>query len=61
MGLTAVTNVIVDVHPDWWAKYGLAANALAAALVAEEIDAIADSKPTSVKTDAIHIRVGRKM
>jgi hypothetical protein len=56
-----VTNVIVDVHPDWWKKYGAAANALAAALEAEGIDAIADSKPSSINTDAIHIRVGRKM
>jgi hypothetical protein len=61
IGLTAVTNVLVDVHPDWWPKYGAAATALAAALVAEGIDAKADSERASVKSDAIHIRVGRKM
>lgn len=61
IGLTTVTNVIVDVHPDRWAKFGTAARALAEALDAEGIAAIADSQPTSVNTDAIHVRVGRKL
>jgi hypothetical protein len=61
IGLTTVTNVIVDVHPDRWEKLGPAATALAAALAAEGIDAIADSKSTSVNSDAIHIRIGRKL
>jgi hypothetical protein len=61
VGLTTVTNVIVDVHPDHWAKYGTAAQALADALNAEGIDASADSKPTTVNSDAIHLRIGRKL
>lgn len=60
IGLTMVTNVIVDVHPDRWEKLGTAATRLAEALAGEGIAAIADSKPTSVNTDAIHIRIGRK-
>ena len=61
IGLTMVTNVIVDVHPNRLQKFGAAAQALAAALAAEGIDAIADSKPTSIDSDAIHIRIGRKL
>jgi hypothetical protein len=61
IGLTMVTNVIVDVHPDQWEKLGAAATALAAALSEEGIDAIADSKPTTIKGNAIHIRIGRKL
>jgi len=61
MGVTMVTNVIVDVHPDRWKELGPAAEALAAALSAEGIDAIADSKPTSINSNAIHIRIGRKL
>jgi hypothetical protein len=61
VGLSSVTNVIVDVHPDYWAKYGAAAQALADALRTEGIDAIADSKPTSINNDAIHLRIGRKL
>ena len=40
VGLTMVTNVIVDVNPNWWVKYGPAARALAAALAAEGVAAI---------------------
>src|SRR5205814_7980939 len=61
LGQTLVTNVIVDVHPDRWAKFGAAATALAAALASEGIDAIAHSRPSSINTDAIHVRVGRKL
>jgi hypothetical protein len=61
IGLATVTNVIIDVHPNWWPKFGGAAEALAAALNAEGIDAIADSQGTSVNTEAIHIRIGRKL
>jgi len=61
IGLTAVTNVIVDVHPDHWAKFGVAATALAKALSEESIDAIADSRPTTINTNAIHVRIGRKL
>jgi hypothetical protein len=61
IGLTTVSNVIVDVHPDRWAKFGEAATALANSLAAEGIDAIADSQPASINTDAIHIRIGRKL
>jgi hypothetical protein len=61
LGLTSVTNVIVDVHPTHWAKLGPAAKALAAALVKEGVDAIADSSPTSLDGDAVHIRIGRKL
>src|SRR5262249_46579388 len=51
IGLTMVTNIIVDVHPDYWNKLGPAATALAASLNAEGIDAIADSRPTTIKSD----------
>jgi hypothetical protein len=61
IGLTMVTNVIVDVHPDQLQRFGAAAKALAAALAAEGIAAIADSQPTSIRSDAIHIRIGRKL
>ena len=61
VGLTMVTNVIVDVNPNWWAKYGAAAKALADALAAEDIAAIPDSQPTSINSDAIHVRIGRKL
>jgi hypothetical protein len=61
LGLTMVSNVIVDVHPDWWPKFRPAAEALAGALNAEGIDAIADSRPTSIKNGAIHVRIGRKL
>jgi type II secretory pathway pseudopilin PulG len=61
VGLTMVTNVIVDVHPDFMAKYGAAAQTLADALNAEGIDAIAESRPTTINTDAIHLRIGRKL
>jgi hypothetical protein len=61
IGLTMVTNVIIDVHPSRWAKYGAAAEALAGALNAAGVDAIADSKPTSIDSDAVHVRIGRKM
>ena len=60
VGLTMVTDVIIDVHPDKWTKFGDAANALASALAAAGIAVIADSQPTSVNTDAIHVRIGRK-
>jgi hypothetical protein len=46
IGLTAVTNVIIDVHPDFWSKFGRAATALARALNDEDISAIVDSEPT---------------
>jgi len=61
LGLTTVTNVIIDVHPNWWPKFKAAAEALAGALNAEGIDAIADSRPTTINTEMIHIRIGRKM
>ena len=61
VGLTMVTNVIVDVHPDQWSKLGRAATALAEALKAEGIDAIADSKSTTIHNDLIHLRIGRKL
>lgn len=61
VGLTMVTNVIIDVHPGKWHKFGPAAVALAEALAAEGIDAIADSTPTSMDSDAIHVRIGRKL
>jgi hypothetical protein len=61
IGLTSVTNVIIDVHPDRWEKYGAAATSLASALNDEGIEAIASSNQTSVNTDAIHIRIGRKL
>jgi hypothetical protein len=61
VGLTIVTNVIVDVHPDHWAKYGTAAQALPDALKAEGIVAVTDSKPTTVNPDVIHLRIGRKL
>jgi len=61
IGLTAVTNVIIDVHPHFWGKFGPAASALAKALKDERIDAIADSRPTTINTDAIHVRIGRKL
>jgi hypothetical protein len=60
-GLTSVTNVIVDVHPTYWAKYGSAVTALAAALIEEEIDADAKSSQSTIDTDAIHLRIGRKL
>jgi hypothetical protein len=60
IGSTAVTNVIIDVGSTHWQKYGTAATALAAALTDEGIAAIADSKPSSIDTDVIHIRIGRK-
>lgn len=56
-----VTNVIIDVHPNYWEKFGAAATHLAKALEDEGIAAIADSKPTSINSDAIHIRLGRKL
>ncbi len=58
IGLTMVTNVIIDVHPDKWREFGAAANAVATALAQAGIDAIADSQPTSVNTSAMHIRIG---
>ena len=61
IGLTSVTNVIIDVHPDHWAKFGAAATALAKALTDEGIAAATDSQPTSIDTDAIHVRIGRKL
>jgi hypothetical protein len=61
LGLTTVSNVIVDVHPDHWAALGPAAIALADALNAEGIAAIADSKPTTIPGDLIHLRIGRKL
>jgi len=61
VGLTMVTNVIIDVNPNWWVKYGPAATALAAALAVEGIAAIPDSQPTSINSDAIHVRIGRKL
>jgi hypothetical protein len=61
IGSTMVTNVIVDVHPDRWERFGAAATTLAKALAVEGIDAIADSKDTSINTNAIHIRIGRKL
>lgn len=61
IGETMVTNVIVDVGPTHWAKFGQAATALAKALADAGIDAIADTKPTSIDTDAIHIRIGRRL
>jgi hypothetical protein len=61
IGLTAVTNVIIDVYPDYWKKFGAAATALAAALADADIAAIADSKPTSINAEAIHVRIGRKL
>jgi hypothetical protein len=61
IGLTTVTNVIVDVHPEYWGKLGPAAEALAEALKAQGIVAIADSKPTTVHTEVIHLRIGRKL
>jgi hypothetical protein len=61
IGITLVTNVIVDVHPDHWKKFGAAASELAMALAAAGVDAIADSKPTSRQTEAVHIRIGRKL
>lgn len=61
IGLTMVTNVIVDVHPDQWTKLGPAATALADALKAEGVDAIADSKATTIHNDLIHLRIGRKL
>jgi hypothetical protein len=61
VGLTMVTNVIVDVHPEHLAALGPAAKALADALNAEGIDALADSRPTTIHTEVIHIRIGRKL
>ena len=61
LGVTTVSNVIVDVHPNWWPKFKDAAEAFAGALNAEGIDAVADSQPTSINTEAIHIRIGRKL
>ena len=61
IGETLVTNVIIDVHPDHWAMLGAAATALATALAAEGIVAIADSKPTTLNSDAIHVRIGRTL
>ena len=61
IGLTMVTNVIVDVHPEYWKKLSPAAEALAAVLRSQGIDAIADSKPTTIDADVIHLRIGRKL
>jgi hypothetical protein len=61
IGLTSVTNIIVDVSPSHWAKFGPAAKALASALNAEGIDTEAQSSATSINSDAIHIRIGRKL
>lgn len=60
IGITSVTNVIVDVAPAAWNKLGPAANALAAALAAVGIDAIA-SNTSPINNEIIHVRVGRKM
>jgi hypothetical protein len=61
VGLTMVTNVIVDVHPEYRAAFGPAVKALADALNAEGIDALADSRPTTIHTEVVHIRIGRKL
>ena len=61
VGLTMVTNVIVDVHPEYWDRLGPAAEALAQALSAQGIAAIADSQPTTIHAEVIHIRIGRKL
>ncbi len=61
VGLTMVTNVIIDVYPPHWARLGPAAQALARALNDEGIAAIADSRATAVPTDVIHVRIGRKL
>jgi hypothetical protein len=61
VGLTMVTNVMVDVHPKYWAQLGTAASALADALNAEGIAATEDSKPTTIHTEMIHLRIGRKL
>lgn len=60
IGITSVTNIIIDVSPAAWHKLGLAANALAAALAASGVDAIA-SNTSPINNEVIHIRVGRKM
>jgi hypothetical protein len=61
VGLTMVTNVIVDVHPEYWDRLGPAAEALAQALSAQGIAAAADSKPTTIHAEVIHLRIGRKL
>ena len=61
VGIAMVTNVIVDVHPEYLAALGPAAKALADALNAEGIDALADSRPTTIHTEVVHIRIGRKL
>ena len=38
-----------------------AATALARALADEGIAAVTDSQPTTINTDAIHVRIGRKL
>jgi hypothetical protein len=60
IGLTMVTNVLVDVHPDHWGNFGAAASALVRALADEDIVAVAGSRPTTINAAAIHIRIGRK-
>jgi hypothetical protein len=61
VGLTMVTNVIVDVHPKYWNELGPAAKALVDALNAEGIAAIVNSRPATIDADVIHIRIGRKL
>jgi hypothetical protein len=56
-----VTNVIIDVHPEYRATLWPAAKALADALNAEGIDALADSRPTTIHSEIVHIRIGRKL
>jgi hypothetical protein len=60
IGITSVTNVIVDVAPSAWERLGPAANALASALAKAGIDAIA-SNTSPINNEMIHVRVGRKM
>lgn len=61
VGETMVTNVIIDVGLSHRSELGNAATALAKALTDVGIDAIADSNSTSIDTDAIHVRIGRRL
>ncbi len=63
IGFAAVTNVIVDIHPSQTGRLWSAAQALAASLRAQGIDADAEQGSGGRNTNetAIHVMIGRKM
>ena len=63
VGFAAVTNVIIDIHPAEAGRLWPAAQALAAALKAQGVDADAQqgSGGRNKNNTAIHVMIGRKM